>query len=1562
MEDQKYYELIQALSFFEENSIPTELIIEQLNPNYIDSLGNNYFHYLSNYSFKEFCFYEYNPTNNEIIKIDKYNSLINQYLKKIKSYINTLISINCNISLENYEKHTPLDLCLIKQNYYVANELINYFQNYGPLFDGNKLNILYFNNFIEEECINFLLSLFSNVNPGDDMIRIYLGRPIDNEGANTPLNSIFRDYNQNIYNKFKEFIKINSARYLIKDIDEYSVLSSDEIKNEIVTKSVSDINNFCLTSFYNLYIRFIQFGADINFAEKDENKYISDFMYLMAYPMIPEIHKFITINNININYQDYFGRTPLIHLINNKKNIVNISRAVYYEAFIELINSEAIDLSKRDKNGISAFLLCLINDYYEDAKEIYNKHIDKLLSDFNLDFLLIFIIKMNTNKFNEDFLIKINKIFGNEINYNFIDDINERTFLHYFFMYYSNNFDIYIKTLNFIINLIAYQNKKDIFNRNCLFYLFIDFSGDSKKVEDPYKILEFCLENKLFQISINEKDIFGNSLINYSLKGGFKESMNILLKYGAILDYSINDEGNNIFSISLMANDDIFLHLYNMNKIPNILEQKVFVMCQNFNFFLNSMKEKIVEVDDNENKNNLKLSMYDFFHNPELILDASYSIEQKKINKHVKEIDFEKIENYLIPSNNESHFSLLNLLDEKQKKAINNYYNENFNYKFENPLKKASTKIDNKNILNIIEILKYPKKYIELVKSKIKCIFSGNIEQYLINNKKVEILMKLNENSKINEISKCKIYLELNDTRNLVINLEKIINKNNEDTLKALRNDDGQNIFHILGMIVQVEGNEIDAIYDKLNKYKIDNLYDSFGNTPMYYACNKLNKKFIEKFSNYFFGEKINSNINFSLFLETKNDKIPLTELYKKLNLEDNDLLSLIIELAVKEKIGDITYIIYYLITKYNSSQKNYFIDSYNNNLSNSKYIIKIIGLYQYLVNALCYSIMFEDEKGNSPFMLCIINNNYDFLFDVLLPETRKNSINKFDSKNKEGKTIIHLILQSKVFNKKEILIQLLNEGFNYNVKDNKQLLPIDYALINKDNEIYEILKLQYEKDGLLLEKKLLYNFYEDSDILFNESIIDSSKYQQCEDLFDLVCKDFKYYGDKIHKVCMDSEYIPYNIQLIRGNVLFKNILVTFNMQILENTNKQNFILVLKDTNFNNEIEFDNLKDAEDKFKEIFKLKTNNNWDEVKKDKTKFKTNLLRYYSFSYDYIKENDIFDYLKIAINNLFIKKNLKFNGNYKIRDLIYHLSIKAYNNRFTSNVEENSRCIIKNYKTKAINDAFIILTKIGNLIQDGKNKTNLEKKKLNYLIKSYLELIPFSIYKNNKNILQSGNEVNEEKGRITTFYFIENILKIFLGAIKNLDNLHPLDYIINSLGCNIIELDDENIEKIYIEKFLKNSGANNIKNIYKITESKNDVNFNPNNFERRIILCHGTKSENILGILSEGLKISPAQAKFQGQQFGEGIYLSDSFDVSFKYSKNYFSNEDTTFLLLIEAAIKNKEDHSMHFCNLNDYKFVDTQDGYKIIDLDERVYSKGIIVINDSMNVRVKYIVEI
>ena len=66
--------------------------------------------------------------------------------------------------------------------------------------------------------------------------------------------------------------------------------------------------------------------------------------------------------------------------------------------------------------------------------------------------------------------------------------------------------------------------------------------------------------------------------------------------------------------------------------------------------------------------------------------------------------------------------------------------------------------------------------------------------------------------------------------------------------------------------------------------------------------------------------------------------------------------------------------------------------------------------------------------------------------------------------------------------------------------------------------------------------------------------------------------------------------------------------------------------------------------------------------------------------------------------------------------------------------------------------------------------------------------------------------------------------------------------------------------------------------ITNIFEVIDKKEN-NFENNN-EKRILLFHGTKTQNLLGILSKGLLIAPIESQSSGNRFGSGIYLSDSF----------------------------------------------------------------------------------
>lgn len=72
--------------------------------------------------------------------------------------------------------------------------------------------------------------------------------------------------------------------------------------------------------------------------------------------------------------------------------------------------------------------------------------------------------------------------------------------------------------------------------------------------------------------------------------------------------------------------------------------------------------------------------------------------------------------------------------------------------------------------------------------------------------------------------------------------------------------------------------------------------------------------------------------------------------------------------------------------------------------------------------------------------------------------------------------------------------------------------------------------------------------------------------------------------------------------------------------------------------------------------------------------------------------------------------------------------------------------------------------------------------------------------------------------------------------------------------------------------------------------------------------MLLWHGSKLENFMGILAHGMKIAPPTAAVTGHAFGRGIYFGDSFEKSWSYANYDHSNKKYKFLLLCEVALGN------------------------------------------------------
>eukprot|EP01117_Protostelium_nocturnum_P007930 TRINITY_DN2833_c0_g1_i1.p1 TRINITY_DN2833_c0_g1~~TRINITY_DN2833_c0_g1_i1.p1 ORF type:complete len:856 (-),score=378.26 TRINITY_DN2833_c0_g1_i1:53-2620(-) len=124
-------------------------------------------------------------------------------------------------------------------------------------------------------------------------------------------------------------------------------------------------------------------------------------------------------------------------------------------------------------------------------------------------------------------------------------------------------------------------------------------------------------------------------------------------------------------------------------------------------------------------------------------------------------------------------------------------------------------------------------------------------------------------------------------------------------------------------------------------------------------------------------------------------------------------------------------------------------------------------------------------------------------------------------------------------------------------------------------------------------------------------------------------------------------------------------------------------------------------------------------------------------------------------------------------------------------------------------------------------------------------------------------------------------------------------------------------------------KSSAATNLKGLFKIGRFEEGDRFEPWRQERdvetstsrpsNLLLFHGTKTPNVLGILRHGLKIAPASAPVSGYMFGKGIYFADTFAKSqgycggYRYARqNYYygqqqpERDDGNYMFICEVAL--------------------------------------------------------
>jgi hypothetical protein len=117
--------------------------------------------------------------------------------------------------------------------------------------------------------------------------------------------------------------------------------------------------------------------------------------------------------------------------------------------------------------------------------------------------------------------------------------------------------------------------------------------------------------------------------------------------------------------------------------------------------------------------------------------------------------------------------------------------------------------------------------------------------------------------------------------------------------------------------------------------------------------------------------------------------------------------------------------------------------------------------------------------------------------------------------------------------------------------------------------------------------------------------------------------------------------------------------------------------------------------------------------------------------------------------------------------------------------------------------------------------------------------------------------------------------------------------------------------------------------ISNIFAIERKEERENISKwDKHGNKMLLWHGTKAENMVGILQTGFRISPPEASQTGNHFGKGLYFADNFSKSYQYTHNYsnhyyYHNQKKKmpkkYLLLCEVALgKMKEVSQLDYNN--------------------------------------------
>jgi len=189
-------------------------------------------------------------------------------------------------------------------------------------------------------------------------------------------------------------------------------------------------------------------------------------------------------------------------------------------------------------------------------------------------------------------------------------------------------------------------------------------------------------------------------------------------------------------------------------------------------------------------------------------------------------------------------------------------------------------------------------------------------------------------------------------------------------------------------------------------------------------------------------------------------------------------------------------------------------------------------------------------------------------------------------------------------------------------------------------------------------------------------------------------------------------------------------------------------------------------------------------------------------------------------------------------------------------------------------------------------------------------FYSLVPHSFGSERPPLIRLPEVISKKMEMLESLMDIELAYEIIKNVTSDED---PIDFHYRKLNTIIEPVDENDPEFKIVQTYMQNTHAKThsaysleLVNLFRIQRHGEDIRFKRfADNKNRMLLWHGSRLTNYVGILSQGLRVAPPEAPVCGYMFGKGVYFADSVSKSANYCCANMSS-DTGLLLLSEVAL--------------------------------------------------------